>query len=107
MSGSSNPSRLKRAFTISLAIAVTAGMAFAMQYAEYQGVFANAEGFALDSFQRVPWQSGPGPEIITIGINTEETTEHFGKTSPLNAASRSARWSQRFRTLDRRQSAST
>ena len=47
MSGSSNPSRLKRAFTISLAIAVTAGMAFAMQYAEYQGVFANAEGFAL------------------------------------------------------------
>ena len=58
-------------------------MAVGMQFLEYSGLFANAEGFALNAFLRAPWHDSTDATIITIGINEGEAEALFGEAPPL------------------------
>jgi CHASE2 domain-containing sensor protein len=64
-------------------IVLILGMPVLMQYLEYRGFFANAEGYALNVYQRGTWHNEASPRIITIGITQHESELFFGGASPL------------------------
>jgi hypothetical protein len=56
-----------------------------VQFLEYQGILANAEGRLFDFFVATdPWRHEAKARIVTLEIDDETYTKYFRDTSPLN-----------------------
>lgn len=69
---------------LGVGVVVSFVLASVMQFLEFKGTFANAEGSIADFYLRVASYAQPEPRVVTIGISADDYRDFFGATSPLD-----------------------